>query len=154
MISVRAAYDIVIQRTPRLAAETVPLLQAAGRVLAEDVAADVDMPPFPRSSMDGYAVRAAEVAPAPARLQVVASIAAGSFPDFTLRPGQAAKIMTGAPLPPGADAVQMVEKTRALLPTDGVEILEPVSAGANITLCLIRASRNSGRRAGIAGRRA
>jgi molybdopterin molybdotransferase len=112
MISLREAYEIVMRQTPRLEAAMVSLLTAPGRVLAEDVAADVDMPPFARSSMDGYAVRAADVAQVPARLRVIASIAAGSFPDFTLQPGQAAKIMTGAPVPSGADAVQIIEKTR------------------------------------------
>ncbi len=133
MISLREAYEIVIERTPRLEAETVPLLRAARRVLAEDVAADVNMPPFPRSSMDGYAVRAADLTTAPTRLQVVASIAAGTFPDFALQPGQAAKIMTGAPVPTGADAVQMVEKTRTCEQANHVEVLERVSTSANIT---------------------
>lgn len=132
MISLREAYDIVMQNAPLLETEFLPLLSASARVLAEDAVADVDMPPFPRSSMDGYAVRAADLAPLPARLRVVASIAAGTFPDFELQPGQAAKIMTGAPVPAGADAVQMIEKTR--VPEKGsVEILEAVAAGANIT---------------------
>lgn len=133
MISLREAYEIVMRQTPRLEAAIVPLPAAPGRVLAEDVVADVDMPPFARSSMDGYAVRAADVAQVPARLRVIASIAAGSFPDFTLQPGQAAKIMTGAPVPSGANAVQIIEKTRAVGDEHAVEILEPAGAGANIT---------------------
>ncbi|MGH7492537.1 MAG: molybdopterin molybdotransferase MoeA [bacterium] len=133
MISLREAYEIVVRQTPRLQAAPVPLLAAPGRVLAEQVNADINMPPFPRSSMDGYAVRTADLAQIPSELHVIATIAAGSFPDFTLQPGQAAKIMTGAPVPPGADAVQMIEKTRAVGHGHAVEILEPVSAGANIT---------------------
>jgi molybdopterin biosynthesis enzyme len=70
------------------------------RVLAEDVMADADMPPFPRSTMDGYAVRGEDVSQAPAKLQVVGFVPAGVFPNFSLLAMQAAKIMTGAPLPP------------------------------------------------------
>ncbi len=131
MISLQEAYRLVVLNTPRLQPELLPLLQAAGRVLAEDVITDVNMPPFPRSGMDGYALRAADLAHTPARLEVVASIAAGSFPDFILQPGEAAKIMTGAPVPSGSDAVQMIEKTRAQ--NHSVEILEAVAVGANIS---------------------
>jgi molybdopterin molybdotransferase len=133
MITVRQALEIALQKTARLPVETLPLLESAGRILAEDVISDVDMPPFPRSSMDGYAVRSADVRHAPARLQVVGTIPAGSYPNFSLQSQQAAKIMTGAPLPPGADAVQMVEKTRPLEEGTAVAILESVSAGNNVS---------------------
>src|SRR5262245_42985845 len=96
--------------------ELVPLLTAVGRVLAQDVVADRDMPPFPRATRDGFAVRAAEVAAAPGRLQIAGEIRAGAEPELTgrtLRHGEAIAIMTGAPLPPGADAVVMVEYTAA-----------------------------------------
>src|SRR5688572_8630593 len=114
MISVRQALEIALRQTTRLEIETVSLLESPGRVLAEDVLSDVDMPPFPRSTMDGYALRAEDVRNAPMRLQIAGMIPAGSYPTFSLRPMQAAKIMTGAPLPSGADAVQMIEKTRPL----------------------------------------
>ena len=95
--------------------ERVQLSQAAGRVLAEDVHSSLDLPPFANSSMDGFAVRAADVEGAqaghPVILKVVADIAAGLSPDVHLQPGQAARIMTGAPLPEGADAVVPVEDT-------------------------------------------
>ncbi len=98
-----------------LPAEYVPTLQALGRILVIDVVADVDIPPFANSSMDGYAVHAADLADAgpdrPMRLPVVADIPAGTISDQLLPPGQAARIMTGAPLPPGADAVVPVEDT-------------------------------------------
>jgi molybdopterin molybdotransferase len=92
--------------------ETVPLLAARDRVLAEAVLADRDFPPFARSIRDGYAVRARDVAQPPVRLQVVGEIKAGSVPESItcgLEPGQAVEIMTGAPLPAGADAVVMLE---------------------------------------------
>ncbi len=133
MISVREALEIALRQTKRLPVELVPLLESAGRVLAQDVATDIDMPPFPRSSMDGYAVRSEDVRNAPVQLAVVGFIPAGAYPSFSLQTGQAAKIMTGAPLPPGADAVQMVEKTRAREEATAVEILESVAPGHNVS---------------------
>lgn len=133
MISVRQALETALRQTSRLPAESIPLLESTGRVLAEDVISDVDMPPFPRSTMDGFAVRSEDVRHAPARLQVVGMIPAGAYPDFSLQAMQAAKIMTGAPLPLGADAVQMVEKTRALDDGSAVAILDSVPAGHNVS---------------------
>ena len=132
MIKLHEAFEIVLRYTPRLEAERIPLLQARGRVLAEDVASDVDMPPFPRSSVDGYAVRAEELSHIPARLHVVATIAAGTFPNLALATGQTAKIMTGAPVPLGADAVQMIERTQTISAHE-VEVLASLASGANIT---------------------
>jgi molybdopterin molybdotransferase len=133
MISVREALEIALRETPRLPAESVSLAESAGRVLAEDVAADADMPPFPRSTMDGYAVRGEDVGQAPVKLQVTGFVPAGVFPNFSVLPRQAAKIMTGAPLPPGADAVQMIEKTRTSDHGNFVEILERVAPGNNVS---------------------
>jgi len=133
MITVRQALEIVLQQTARLPIETKSLLESAGRVLAKDVISDVDMPPFPRSTMDGFAVRSDDIRNAPVRLQVVGTIPAGSYPNFSLQPRQAAKIMTGAPLPSGADAVQMVEKTRALDEGTAVVILESAAFGHNVS---------------------
>jgi molybdopterin molybdotransferase len=94
--------------------ESVELLLSAGRVLAEPVLADRDIPPFPRSTRDGYAVRAADLGKLPATLEIIGEIRAGArseeIPDSVER-GQAVSIMTGAPVPPGADAVVMVEHT-------------------------------------------
>ena len=94
--------------------ESVELLLSAGRVLAEPVLADRDIPPFPRSTRDGYAVRAADLGKLPATLEIIGEIRAGArseeIPD-SVEWGQAVSIMTGAPVPPGADAVVMVEHT-------------------------------------------
>ncbi len=133
MIKLHEAFEIVLQRTSRLEAERVPLLQARGRVLAEDAASDMNMPPFPRSSVDGYALIAEDLQRLPARLQVVGTIAAGTYPEFAIASGQAAKIMTGAPVPAGADAVQMIERSRSTSTANEVEILEAASKGANIS---------------------
>jgi molybdopterin molybdotransferase len=132
MIPVDAALEIVLKHTPSLGTEDVPLAEALGRVLAEDVRTDTDMPPFDRSAMDGYAVRAADVAGAPVVLEVAGQVRAGQWPDQPLPAGQAVQIMTGAPVPAGATAVQPVEKTRAIDGGRRVEILEPVATGAHI----------------------
>ena len=109
----------------------VALDDALSRVLAEDVVSDLDLPPFDRAAMDGYALRASDVADAPAALEVVGEVRAGQWPDLTVGPGQAVRIMTGAPLPPGADAVQQVEKTQPL-DEFRVTIRSPVEPGANV----------------------
>jgi molybdopterin molybdotransferase len=113
-------------------AETADLLATAGRVLAEPILADRDFPPFPRATRDGYAVRAADVTLVPAQLEVVGEIKAGDLPDPSLcsvRPGQAISIMTGASLPPGADAVVMVEYTTQS--GSSVEIQRSAATGEN-----------------------
>ena len=112
--------------------ETVDLLTGLGRVLAEGIVADRDFPPFPRATRDGYAVRAADVAEIPAHLEVVGEVKAGDWPDpavCTVERGQAMGIMTGAPLPSGADAVVMVEHTS--LAVRAVEVRRKVVAGEN-----------------------
>jgi molybdopterin molybdotransferase len=122
--------------------ETADLLQAAGRVLAEPISADRDIPPFPRSTRDGYAVHAADLATLPAKLKVIGEIKAGpsQIPD-TLNRGQAYSIMTGAPLPQGADAVVMVEYT--LLQADSVEIIKSIAPGENFVAQGAEAKRGS-----------
>jgi molybdenum cofactor synthesis domain-containing protein len=114
MIPVSEAIGVVIEKAEPLASERVPLDEAQGRVLAEDVYADTDLPPFDRAQMDGYAVRSADLRETPARLRVVGEAAAGSGWRGTLGAGEALRIMTGAPLPAGADSVQQVEVTREL----------------------------------------
>jgi molybdopterin molybdotransferase len=113
--------------------EAADLLAAAGRVLAEPVFADRDIPPFPRSTRDGYAVRSEDLAQLPATLDVIGEIRAGEQLDRIPReigPGQAASIMTGAPVPAGADAVVMVEYTTQ---REGrVEITKSVVPGENV----------------------
>jgi molybdopterin molybdotransferase len=141
VIPVDEALEIVLRETPSLPTEEVSLEEALGRVLAEDVCSDADMPPFDRAAMDGYAVRAADVAAVPATLTVTGEVAAGAWPDRELGPGEAIRIMTGAPVPGGATAVQQVEKTRALEGGRRVEILASVGEGANVAPrgCEVRA---------------
>jgi molybdopterin molybdotransferase len=101
----------ILAAIPTLPAVDVRLLDALGLVLAEDVAADRDVPPFRNSAMDGYAVRGEDVARAPTKLRVVGEIAAGGTPARAIATGEAMRIMTGAPLPDGADTVVRVEDT-------------------------------------------
>ncbi|MGA8501495.1 MAG: gephyrin-like molybdotransferase Glp [Candidatus Sulfotelmatobacter sp.] len=122
--------------------ETVALLQAAGRVLAEPITADRDIPPFPRSTRDGYAVRAADLATLPAKLKVMGEIKAGpSQVPSALNRGEAFSIMTGAPVPPGADAVVMIEYTSQK--GDLVEIARGVAPSENIVAQGAEAKRSS-----------
>lgn len=108
----------------------VGLVEAEGLVLAADVDAPLSLPVFDNSAMDGYAVRSADATRPGVRLRVVEKIFAGDRPKKTIGPGHAARIMTGAPLPPGADAVLMQERTTAQ--GDDVELLEAVAAGASV----------------------
>jgi molybdopterin molybdotransferase len=112
--------------------ELVELLEGAGQILAEPVLADRNFPPFPRAMRDGYAVRAADLSQLPATLDVIGEIKAGAGKEAipVLQPGQSAAIMTGAPAPPGADAVVMVEHTSRH--GDRVQIMKAVAAGDNI----------------------
>ncbi|HLM45071.1 MAG TPA: gephyrin-like molybdotransferase Glp [Myxococcaceae bacterium] len=113
-----------------LPAEWTRLEEALGRALAEDVLAQRTLPPWDNSAMDGFAVRSAEFsAPLPVRLQVKETIYAGQTPREEVRPGTCARIMTGAPLPPGADAVVMRERTRLAPDGSTVELLEAVGPG-------------------------
>ena len=117
MLSVEEAQERVLRAFEPLATETIPLLEAVGRVLAEHVRADVDIPPHANSSMDGYAVRASDTEGAdsasPVALHVTGDLPAGHVVDKAVAPGTAIRIMTGAPLPPGADAIVKVEDTEA-----------------------------------------
>lgn len=113
-LTVADAQRCVIAAMKMLGTESVPLQQALGRVLAEDLRANRDQPPYDVSAMDGFALRSADVVSVPAILEIVEDIRAGDLPKKTLQPGQCARIMTGAPVPPGADAVIRVEDTRAI----------------------------------------
>jgi molybdenum cofactor synthesis domain-containing protein len=132
MITVADALQIVLQQTSLLGTESVPISDAVGRTLAEDIVADTDLPPFDRAQMDGYAVRAADVATTPARLRIVGESAAGAGWRQEMKAGEAVRIMTGAPVPTGADAVQKVELTREVDDGGVVEILEAVKEGRSI----------------------
>ena len=133
-----------------LPTEQIPSLESAGRVLAEDVLADRDYPPFPRSARDGFAVRAADV---PGELTVIGEVRAGEVYRGSVGPGEAVEIMTGAPLPEGADAIVMVEHTERS--GDRVKITRSLKTGENFNAQGIEARRGStvlsvGRRLGFA----
>jgi molybdopterin molybdotransferase len=124
------ARRLILEQIAPLGPERVPTLAAAGRVLALDCVAPWDMPAWDNSAMDGFAVRASDCAAIPASLAVRGYIPAGETADAPLEPGCAIRIMTGAPIPPGADAVVPIEETE-----DGdatVRILEPVKTGQHI----------------------
>ncbi len=111
MISPDEALRLVLAHTPRLEAVEAPVPEAVGAVLAEPVASDLDLPPFDKSAMDGYAARSADLARLPTELAVTEELSAGSVPSRPVEPGACARIMTGAPLPEGADLVVPVEDT-------------------------------------------
>jgi molybdopterin molybdotransferase len=123
MLSVAEASARILAGVIPLPAERVPLLEAVGRVLAEPIAAPLTLPPWDNSAMDGYAVRGDDVDKttlgSPIRLRVLETVAAGAFPSLPVTAGTATRIMTGAPLPQGADTVIRVEDTDA-----GLEIVE------------------------------
>jgi molybdopterin molybdotransferase len=111
MISVKKAREIVSRESNVLGEESVEMSRSLGRVLAENINADTDLPPFDRSQMDGYAVIAKDTTKAPVELRIVGESAAGNGWRGELKKGEAVRIMTGAPVPKGADAVQKVELT-------------------------------------------
>ena len=115
MLSVEDARDRILSFFHTLESEEKPILEAYGQVLAEDVASEIDIPPLDNSAMDGYAVQAISLRGAspesPVTLKVIGSVAAGELPDVEVSPGTAVRIMTGAPVPDGADAVVPFEDT-------------------------------------------
>lgn len=147
MISVDDHAQSILTQVGRVSTEVVSLEHALGRILAADVHAQVTLPPWPNSAMDGYAVHALELrnasAQSPVILPVVADIEAGSTTKFVLEAGTAARIMTGAPIPQGCTAVVPVERVQGwdpalhtvnVLPPAQVTFIEAVNEGANIRL--------------------
>jgi molybdopterin molybdotransferase len=134
MLTVTEASERILSEIKPLAPEAVPLRQALGRVLAEDISATVTMPPWSNSSMDGYAVRSADITPVMSgervQLRVVATVAAGEFAPRALKRGEAMRIMTGAPIPGGADSVIRKEDTDG--GSEKVEIREARDVWKNI----------------------
>lgn len=140
-MTVEQARELVLERVERMPAEHVGLLDSLGRVLAADAVSDIDVAPFDNSAMDGFALRAADTAGAsegsPVLLDVIAHIGAGDdVAGIVVGPGQAARIMTGAAVPEGADAVIMVELTRPEKGDGGISsvvaFLHEASAGDHI----------------------
>ena len=109
MIPISKALAAVKRESAALGSETIRVSDSVGRILAEHILADTDMPPFDRSQMDGYAVKAKDTAPAPAVLKIVGESAAGRGWHESLGRGEAVRIMTGAPVPKGADSIQKIE---------------------------------------------
>lgn len=140
MIPLTEALELVLGRVAPLGPVEVPLAEALGCVTAEPVSSSVAVPPFDNTAVDGFAVRAADVAGAgeasPVELTVVATVAAGAAPDRSVGGGEAIRIMTGAPVPAGADAVVMVERTsvRSEGSRELVAVREAVQPGANVRL--------------------
>ena len=147
LLSFAEARRVVEQYASRLSPtepEMISLLDAVGLVLAEDLLADRDFPPFPRSTRDGYAVRASNVATIPARLRLIGEIKAGASTEqssIAINVGEAAEIMTGAPVPSGADAVVMVEYTERS--GEVVTVQRAVQAGENVVAAGSEARRGS-----------
>ena len=129
MISLEQAIAIALSKAQALGEECVELMQAAGRILAQDVFADADMPPFNKSAMDGYACRRDDLGQV---LSEVELIPAGKSPLKTISPGQCSKIMTGAQVPEGADTVFMIEYSEEIAP----EQIRFTGTKTNANICL------------------
>lgn len=127
MISFEEASKIIFSGIPKAAKETVPLKRSPGRILATAIVADADMPPFSRSAMDGYACRRSDV---DRPLKIIEEIPAGNFPLNPIAEGQCARIMTGAPIPEGADVVIRVEDT--YVDQEGYVVIREAGANTNI----------------------
>ena len=131
MIPLGEARRHVLDRVPRRDPVEIPVPDALGLVLAEPVVAAEAVPPFANTAMDGFAVRAADTVGAPVELAIVETIAAGHAPELVVGPGQASRIFTGAPMPAGADAVVMVERT-GIVDDDRVRVEIEVPVGNHI----------------------
>jgi molybdopterin molybdotransferase len=136
MLSVEEALERVLSAISPLPEERISILEALGRVTSRDVIAPYDIPPHANTAMDGYAVRAADTSGAspesPVQLQVIGELAAGHLPEGKVAPGTAIRIMTGAPLPPGADAIVRFEWTEER--GDHVLVKRAVSPGKEVRL--------------------
>ena len=132
LLSYEQALRELLAQVPAPVSARTSLLGSLGKVLARSISADRDIPAFDKSFMDGYAVRSADTLAEAVQLKVVGVVAAGSSSVPVVGPGEAAQIMTGAPMPEGADAVEMVEKAR--VPEEGrVELREKVRPGQNVS---------------------
>lgn len=132
VLTVEQALERILAAVDVLEAERVPILEALGRVLAEEIVADRDIPPLTNAAMDGYAVRSADLSAGevPCRLRLVGQVAAGEVSKLPVRQREAVQIMTGAPLPEGADTVVQFEHARQV--GEWVEVLKIPRAGANV----------------------
>ncbi len=136
MIDVATAWQLIQDRASVVETTVVPVASAIDRWLAEDVVADIDAPPFDKSMMDGFAVDSARLRGGERHLKVAGQVTAGEVPEATLAPGETVAIMTGAPIPRGADAVVMLEQTSMSRDQQRVSIdAETVEKGQNILRC-------------------
>lgn len=132
MLPLHEAQEFVYGECSPLAPVSVPVADALGLVSAEPIMSHEAIPPFANTAMDGFALRSSDVAAGPADLIIAGTIAAGARPDIPVEPGHAVRIMTGAPMPPGADAVIMVELTEVSPDGSTVRALESVPAGNHV----------------------
>ncbi len=133
MVSVEEALKLVAKNVLRLPVETVSLREAVGRVLAADIIADRDSPPWRKSMMDGFAIRSSDVNGGVRKLKVIETVTAGGSPTMNVEDGQATRIMTGAPVPEGADAIVMIERCAFEEVSDTVTIeLDSISSGKHL----------------------
>ena len=132
LVALEQVQRVVLSSCQPLGLVEIGLSDALGYVLAEDLHAAEDLPAFSNTAMDGYAVRADDTINAPVELSVIGVIAAGTAPTRAVEPGTAVQIMTGAPIPPGADAIAIVERTEPGSSPGRVRILDRVSSGAYV----------------------
>src|SRR5437667_2210429 len=160
MLPIERGLEIVMsvaksqERPDRVPLESVPLRDSVRRILREDVLADADSPPFDKAVRDGFAVCFEDLTRVPAVLSIIGESRAGAGADVTVQRGQCCEIMTGAPLPAGANAVVMVENTERISP-DSVRILKSVRENEGLLRRGAEARRgdlilHSGRRIGLA----
>lgn len=140
--TIEEAWRLIAAEVRPLATESVPLLRAHGDVLAESIVAAMDLPPFDRAMMDGYAVHAADVAAAPCELHIAGDAPAGAVVEQAVQPGACLRINTGAPMPPGTDAVVPVEWTAPGSAADHVRVERSITVGRHV------ARRGENRRCG------
>ena len=129
MIELEEAREFIFNQCLKLSTDEVDISKSRGLVLADTVISNDDVPPFPNTAMDGYAVRAVDTEHAPVELKVIGTLPAGKVPDLEVGPDEAVRIMTGAVIPEGADAVVMVEKTKEVENGSSVVVEETVKNG-------------------------
>ncbi|NTU89729.1 MAG: molybdopterin molybdenumtransferase MoeA, partial [Actinobacteria bacterium] len=139
MISIEEAHSVILDAIRITVIENVDIMDSLGRVLAEDLSSDIDIAPFDNTGMDGFALMNEDISAAsqdaPVSLEIISHIGAGFVFEGTLHPGQAVRIMTGAPIPIGADAVEKIEDvtwTGEGSVGDKVTFIKPIEVGRNI----------------------
>ena len=132
MVTFEQARKLILKNTQTLKNENILVEHSVGKVLTDDIISSIEMPPFNKSAMDGYALKSTDIKTIPAKLKNIGVVQAGKSFNGTIKKNECIKIMTGAPIPLGADTVIMVEKTQAS--RDCITILESANKGSNICL--------------------